>query len=271
MRGVLMLILGALVIHSPPAAFANVKTPVQIGEPVPATNCDLGIAGWTDPTFYAVPDCGDPIRMGPITVEASGACGLVVVSVNMQHTWIGDINLALAHDPDCDGVLVTTVELMCRAGMSAPDCPGTGCCGCSDDIAGLYSFDDTSTGVVLGDPYSSCYGGSVAPGCYRPVTPLSAFASEDAGGCWYLIGQDGACGDLFYVNSWTLSFGGAIGPSPFGACCLDNGSCQSLLEPGCHSLGGTWLGSGTSCDQSICTPTSARSTTWGGLKHELSH
>jgi len=271
MRAALCLFVVALLACPTLVGAAPQKTATQVGDPIISTNCDISGTAYTDPTFYAIPDCGAATPMGPINITDTDACGLTVLSVNMQHTWIGDINLALAHDPDCDGVLVTTVELMCRAGMSAPDCPGTGCCGCSDDIAGLYSFDDTSTGVVLGDPYSSCYGGSVAPGCYRPVTPLSAFASEDAGGCWYLIGQDGACGDLFYVNSWTLSFGGAIGPSPFGACCLDNGSCQSLLEPGCHSLGGTWLGSGTSCDQSICTPTSARSTTWGGLKHELSH
>lgn len=193
---------------SPSAAFGDPKTPSQIGEPVPAVNCDIAATEvHTDATWYAIPDCGAPLAMGPIVTPPGVFWGTPIVSVDMDHTWIGDVNLSLQHDTDCDGIAEASATLLCRTGMSDPGCSSSGCCGCSDDIGGVYTFDDAATGAVLGDPFSSCYGGFAAPGCYRPVTPLSAFVSGHTEGCWELVGQDGACGDAFFVNSWTLYLG----------------------------------------------------------------
>jgi len=264
---VMLTIICMVAVLSPPAAQANGKTPRQIGEPVPATTCFYGGSTYADSTFYAIPDCGSAVAMGPIRLDPWATASDVVVAVNMQHTWIGDINLSLQYDANCDGVAETTSTLMCRTGMLDPSCPSTGCCGCSDDINGTYVFADQSTSVVLGDPFSPCYGGSVAPGCYRPVTPLSAFAGN-VGGCWTLVAQDGACGDLFYVNSWTLYFGGIGDPS--GACCFDNGTCQSLTSAGCQYMGGVWQGRWTACVGGSCPPPSATvPSTWGGVKHAI--
>jgi len=207
MRAALCL-LATVAMLCPTMASAD-KTPSQIGEPVPAVNCDTGGATCGSSTvFAAVPDCGGPVSCGSVS-GLSGTVAGAVISVDMDHTWVGDMNMTLTHVDTG-----TSATLLCRTGLFDPSCPTSGCCGCSDDIGGVYSFDDASTGAILGDPFSGCYGGFAAPGCYRPVSALSAFDGESASGTWTLTGQDGACGDLFYVYGWTLCFTGTTAAEP---------------------------------------------------------
>jgi len=200
----------------PAAAFANDKTPSSIGTPVPAVNCDVThYEAHNDPMLYAIPDCWAGFRCGPLQVHTGGTVSFVIVAADIQTTWMGDLNLALQHDQDCNDIADTSVILMCRTGMGDSSCPvPEGCCGCADDMDGVYVFDDGSSGVVLGDPFSTCYGGMAAPGCYKPVKPLSQFAGQSTDGCWRLKAEDGSCGNQAYVNGWTIYFNGPTATMP---------------------------------------------------------
>ena len=110
----------------PAAAFANDKTPDRIGVPIPAVNCaTAGLTSHTDPMLYAIPDCWAGFRCGPLQVHDGGTVGFVIVSADIQTTWMGDLNLDLQHDTNCDDIADTRVTLMCRAGMGDSSCPAT--------------------------------------------------------------------------------------------------------------------------------------------------
>ena len=56
----------------------------------------------------------------------------------------------------------------------------------------------------------------------------------------------------------------ALDPPPQeAACCFENGTCSALTGGACSVAGGTWLGSGTSCDPNPCPPPPPGA---GGLK-----
>ena len=44
-------------------------------------------------------------------------------------------------------------------------------------------------------------------------------------------------------------------PAELGACCFNEGSCQWLLEAACVAAGGSFRGSGSSCDPNPCPST----------------
>jgi OOP family OmpA-OmpF porin len=50
------------------------------------------------------------------------------------------------------------------------------------------------------------------------------------------------------------------------ACCTPGGGCTMMTAYECKALGGIPLGAGTTCDATVCSPTSAKKATWGGLK-----
>ncbi len=58
---------------------------------------------------------------------------------------------------------------------------------------------------------------------------------------------DGAIGD----GNWMVR---PVAPIPFGACCDNLGGCQLLDECDCQLAGGTYMGHGSVCDPTVCTP-----------------
>jgi hypothetical protein len=55
---------------------------------------------------------------------------------------------------------------------------------------------------------------------------------------------------------------GYAGPTPFGACCFADLSCQILTETECQAAGGGWLGADTDCSQ--CVTVRIQSVAYGG-------
>jgi hypothetical protein len=53
---------------------------------------------------------------------------------------------------------------------------------------------------------------------------------------------------------------------PVGACCIPGALCQILAGPDCLSHGGVYMGDGTACDPSGCTPSPTESRSWGQIK-----
>jgi len=75
------------------------------------------------------------------------------------------------------------------------------CCGCSGDLSGAYTFDDTAPSIEDGCPTT------FEPGCYGPDYDsggLDVFDGLATGGCWMLYAADGATYDIGTVTGFTV-------------------------------------------------------------------
>jgi subtilisin-like proprotein convertase family protein/LysM repeat protein len=104
----------------------------------------------------------------------------VRVTVDVSHTFIGDLTVTLTHDTTATSVLIydrlcdTTDDMIITLADNAADPVGTNCA----------------------TPYT---------GTYQPSNPLSAFNGESSGGDWTLSITDNAGSDEGTFNSWTLT------------------------------------------------------------------
>lgn len=150
-----------------------------------------------------------PITYGPLHTGLSGLLSGVVLAVDIDQTWIGDIVIDLYYDENGNGVYdAGPVSALCRPNLAG--CAYDGCCGCSGDISGVYTFGDDAA-ESMGEP--NCP--PVIPnGCYLPAveSPSSfagAFNGLQSGGDFYLEIADGAGGDETFFNSWGVFVVGA--------------------------------------------------------------
>ncbi len=146
-----------------------------------------------------VPD-GDPYGavFGLLPTDAGHVIQDVLLSVDITQTWIGDLRMWLLYDTDCDGYSDFIGQVLCRDGMV--DCTADGCCGCSGNFNGWYTFDDTAPSIE-----DECLP-DFPPGCYGPdykSVGLDVFNGLASGGCWMLWVADGAGGDVTTVREWT--------------------------------------------------------------------
>jgi len=139
----------------------------------------------------------------------------------------------------------------------------------SDDGGGIYCDDSspTITGCTFSDNTASDKGGGIY--CHNNSIPtisnceISNNTATDGGGIYcYSTGpvltDTAVCSNLPNQITGTYSDEGgntvaAICPVP-GACCT-NGECVIAEQADCLAFHGTWLGEGTTCDDSPC-PTS---------------
>ena len=132
----------------------------------------------------AVPIPDNTTVFHDIVVPDSGSIGDLNVSVTLNHTWTGDLIVAVTHVDTG-----TQVILANRA------------CGSVDNMSAV--FDDSATAAV----------GTICPlfGTFRPGTPLSVFNGELMGGTWRLTVQDAALLDTGTLTGWSLTFGAGAG------------------------------------------------------------
>lgn len=193
------------VIDYPPGAFVNCdltgyKTAEQILSPP-----------------RAIPD-NTPVgtTVGPIILAADGSLiNDVVLSVNMAHTWVGDIVMDLIYDQDCLAATPNvSVRVLCRprgtdAVPNAPCGAGLGV-GCASNLiaANLYQFTD---GIATTMTEGVCPGSTVniPSGCFHNTIAggglMSAFNGLPKGGCWTLFASDHAGADLGSISRWQVS------------------------------------------------------------------
>ena len=123
------------------------------------------------------------------TLAGGGTISDLNVTLDVSHTWVGDLSFTLTHV--ATGTAVTIVD---RPGVPAS---GNGCSG--DDI--LATLDDAAASPVENE----CAGGTpTINGTFSPNNPLSAFNGQDPGGSWTLAVTDSAGGDTGILNQWCL-------------------------------------------------------------------
>jgi subtilisin-like proprotein convertase family protein len=126
----------------------------------------------------------------------------VVIDMNIEHTWAGDLTITLTHTSD--GGQVRSVDLVQRPGVPQSTF------GCSGDLVSdpeaKYFFGSQQNLGVLGE----CNCGSViTAGCYgvapESVDDLSVFNGLPVGdGTFQLCISDAAAGDTGIIHNWSV-------------------------------------------------------------------
>ncbi len=124
----------------------------------------------------------------------TGSITSIEVSVNVTHSWIGDLVIALVHP---DG---TSLNLWNRT--------------CNNPQNGNINvtFKDGAGTIVCGTPTS---------GTYSPIQALAPLLGKSKSGNWSLRLTDFYNGDTGTLNSWSINFGCTLGNEDF--------SLQSLV------------------------------------------
>jgi subtilisin-like proprotein convertase family protein len=126
----------------------------------------------------AIPDVGDSAAM-PLLVNQDVIISDLDVTMNIQHTWMGDLDVYLVSPSD------TVVHL-------APH--GTG-----DSLNGYIDtrFDDEAALSITQGSYPFT-------GSYRPVGRLAVLDGKSTAGTWYLRAVDRDSGDVGTILDFTL-------------------------------------------------------------------
>ena len=119
------------------------------------------------------------------------------MSVDLGHTWIGDLIISLNHVDSGK-----TVTLLDRPGN--PAAPS----GCPGKLLDVLFTDSASTSAE-----TSCTAARPAyprDGGIRPTGTLSTFSGDNLGGEWVLTVQDAAPVDTGTLHDWCLFFNDTI-------------------------------------------------------------
>ena len=206
-------------------AFSSIDVTVTVSE----TSHQIDTPLIADTTYYwrvkAVNPCGDglvsdvfsfltadllcrtPNLAIPASTPAAGIDDVMVVgsagslldlnvSLNVSHTYVGDLVISLTHEETG-----TTISLIDQPGFPVPN-PPFGCGG--DDIVATLD-DEAADSVEL-----QCNAGTpTINGTFQPDAPplgdqLAAFDGEDLSGTWTLNVVDAATPDPGVLNEWCL-------------------------------------------------------------------
>ena len=149
-------------------------------------------------TFSFAQDCGTatnsesaPISFGPpptpviavVTVTDDVAITDINVTLNLLHSFLGDLNITLVS------------PLGTQATLKAANT-----CGGGDNIVEA-TFDDDGQAIP-----ANCTDNGINQGTYAPETPLSIFNGESTAGDWTLVIVDAVTGDDGTFQNYTLEF-----------------------------------------------------------------
>ena len=166
-------------------------------------------AGGTIGSFAggAIPDATTShITPGVLTLTGMVAGGGTVnnlgVSIDMAHTWAGDLEMTITSP------MGTTVTLVNQVGDTTP-APGGSGFGDSSGMSGNYTFRDGGADFWAAAAAAG-FGTDVAPGTYaasgfnNAASALSALNGESADGMWTLTISDWGGGDTGSITGWSL-------------------------------------------------------------------
>ena len=151
--------------------------------------CRAGVASTETP--LSIPDEGNGELITSLTLPANEPLQGMEVSVEIDHTYIGDLTIVLTSP---DGISVTLVDRIGAAG---------GGFGCSGDDLDLVLTDQAD------NPYAALEAtcnatGTAAAGTFQPIQPLSAFNGVAPGGEWTLTVTDNAGFDTGVLVNWAI-------------------------------------------------------------------
>ncbi|MBN4084759.1 S8 family serine peptidase [Flavobacteriaceae bacterium AH-315-B10] len=106
----------------------------------------------------------------------------VNLTVDYDHTWIGDVSLTLISP---SGTRVKVIDVLT----------------CTTELNFNFNFDDEAANAIDCEVGNTNY---PALHTYKPVSPLSAFNGETSNGVWTLEITDDGPEDVGTVNGWTL-------------------------------------------------------------------
>ena len=173
--------------------------------------------GVTAPTCGGGPG-GDAVA--EIVVNQSFTISSVSVSYFIEHSWQGDLMIALKHVPSN-----TTVVVVDRPGATGQTC------GFGNDNLGSFtptyfrSIDSAAATYDIGSPGAPT---NDADGPWKPENPLSMFVGHNSAGPWQLIVSDWSEFDTGSIHSFILELGG---PTCYPDCNGDN--ALNLGDFGC--------------------------------------
>jgi subtilisin-like proprotein convertase family protein len=129
-------------------------------------------------------------RGEPIVVPDLGTVASVEISVDINHTWLADLSVAL----NKDGQLSTWMFRNIKQSGSLISCSG-------DDMTALLSED-----ADLSIQSQACINANLPAvnGTFFPEEPLTNFDGASIAGTWNLVVDDVAGGDFGQVNQWCI-------------------------------------------------------------------
>lgn len=199
----ILIMIFALVVAIPAMA-EDVKVPYETGSIGSRVDCDVAGCDYFGEDFspsLELDATGGPIVFGPIA-SGGGTITNVVLALNITQTWVGDLNAHLYYDADSDG----TYDYGPVIALGRPALDGyawDGCCGCSGNIDGVYTFgDDGDAALGEVDCPSDIPAGCFMPAVESPMGFAATFGGLAGGGDFYLEFGDGAGGDISYVHGW---------------------------------------------------------------------
>jgi hypothetical protein len=173
------------------------------GDGVAEVRVDCDVTGYVAHagTGGPIPDNeGDGVVFGPVETIDDDSIEDVILFVNMNHTWVGDLRLWLLYDHTCDGTGDIIGEVLCRPQLEG--CEPIDCCGCGGNLDGWYAFDDDA------DSFEDLCPDDFEPGCYGPdldSVGLEVFDYATSGGCFWLFVSDGAGQDTGEIIEWVVN------------------------------------------------------------------
>lgn len=191
----------------------DIKIPNEDGQAGDRVDCDVTGCDYFSMTVGQLLTTDILYTFGPLATTGGDPITNVVLELDIAQTWVGDLVAFLYYDADGDGVVdAGPVAALCRPNLVGCEFPD-GCCGCSGNIAGLYTFGDDAV-ESLGDPNCPT---DIPNGCYLPAPETAAgfaatFGGFPSGGDWYLEIGDAAAGDDTTLNG----FGVYVCTSPTG-------------------------------------------------------
>ena len=163
---------------------------------------DFDVLGGTGMTCYGGPPIPIPNSQpdsgitSTIDIPCPANAGTIEVLVQIQHTWVGDLEVKLTRGAD-------SIEILDRPGLQPPTPPPGSCCGCSgNDIDATFSDNGTAAAETMCNNAPAISGDVLGGDPPGPV--MAVFDGKDLCGTWELRVTDGAGGDIGSLVEWCL-------------------------------------------------------------------
>ncbi|MQP23775.1 PKD domain-containing protein, partial [Flavobacterium sp. LMO8] len=158
-----------------------------------------------------------PVDCFPFGTTITAASQITSVCLNMEHSYLGDLELRLVSPTGQFIVLKAYTGLGGGGGATYLGCP------LDDPTPGPgtgrdYCFTPTATGYLVDGATSNCgtpNRASINSGDYQPVNPFTNLIGSALNGDWSLIVTDNLSIDNGYIFDWSINFDSSLLPADY--------------------------------------------------------